>query len=247
LTSLEVSHKAGLVYGVPMVWGYNALLYDHDVLTTPPTSWSVLWDPAYKGKIAIWDDVSFVTDAARMLGLGTPNPAAVFDLSDAQLDQVQAKLLELKGQNPIYWQTEPELNELFAQHKVVAALGWLDTAFTLQRQGRDVRATHPVEGAEFWVDHWMIPAASHQKDAAQALIDYALDPQVQAWFFDRNYTVTNPQAIQYVSPDLQATTQRVVDINMADLTHVMESFNFSQPVRRRDHYSELWNRVKAGP
>src|SRR5579859_2567696 len=180
LTSLGMSHKNGQVYGVPMVWGYNALVYDNDVLKTPPTSWNVLWDPAYKGKIAIWDDVSFVLDTALMLGIGKQDPSEVFHMTDAELAQVKAKLLELKAQQPIYWENESELTDLFAKHKVVAALGWLDNAYSLQSSGRNIRATHPQEGAEFWVDHWMIPAASKQKDAAEELINFALDPQVQA-------------------------------------------------------------------
>jgi putative spermidine/putrescine transport system substrate-binding protein/spermidine/putrescine transport system substrate-binding protein len=245
LTDLPLSHKDGQVYAVPMVWGYNALIYDHDAIPNPPKSWSVLWDPAYKGKIAIWDDVSFVTDVGRMLGFG--DDSAVFHMNDAQLAQVRAKLADLRTQAPIYWENEAELNDLFAQKKVVLALGWLDTAYTLQNAGRDVRATYPNEGAEFWVDHWAIPTGSKQKAAAQALINYALDPQVQAAFFDSTYTVTNPLAVRYITPEQVEKNQRLVDIKVADLTHFMQQFNFSEPVQRRDTYSQLWNSAKAGP
>lgn len=247
LTDLALSHKDGQVYAVPMVWGYNALIYDHTAIPNPPKSWSVLWDPAYKGKIAVWDDVSFVTDVARMLGVGSDDPAAVFHMTDAQLAQVQTKLAGLRAQAPVYWENEAELNDLFAQKKVVLALGWLDTAYTLQSMGRDVRATYPNEGAEFWVDHWAIPSGSKQQAAALALINYALDPQVQAAFFDSNYTVTNPLAVRYITPEQVANNQRIVDIKVADLTHFMQQFNFSEPVQRRDRYSQLWNSVKAGP
>jgi putative spermidine/putrescine transport system substrate-binding protein/spermidine/putrescine transport system substrate-binding protein len=247
LTDLALSHKDGQVYAVPMVWGYNALIYDHDALPNPPKSWSVLWDPAYKGKIAVWDDVSFVTDVGRMLGVGSDDAAAVFHMTDTELAQVRAKLADLRAQAPVYWENEAELNDLFAQKKVVLALGWLDTAYTLQSAGRDVRATYPNEGAEFWVDHWAIPSGSTQKAAAQALINYALDPQVQAAFFDSTYTVTNPLAVRYITPEQVANNQRIVDIKVADLTHFMQQFNFSEPVQHRDSYSRLWNSVKAGP
>jgi hypothetical protein len=76
-----------------MVWGYNALIYDHEAIPNPPKSWSVLWDPAYKGKIAIWDDVSFVTDVGRMLGFDGDDPATVFHMTDPQLAQVPVVLV----------------------------------------------------------------------------------------------------------------------------------------------------------
>src|SRR6266849_9448273 len=40
----------GQTYGVPFVWGPNPLLYDTTAFTPPPDSWSVLWDPKFKGK-----------------------------------------------------------------------------------------------------------------------------------------------------------------------------------------------------
>src|SRR5271155_5510652 len=41
----------GQTFGVPFVWGPNPLLYDTTAFPQPPDSWSVFWDPKYKGKI----------------------------------------------------------------------------------------------------------------------------------------------------------------------------------------------------
>src|SRR5271166_1266809 len=45
----------GQTYGVPFVWGPNSLLYDTTAFAQAPDSWSVLWDPKYKGKLSLWD------------------------------------------------------------------------------------------------------------------------------------------------------------------------------------------------
>src|SRR6202162_927185 len=58
----------GQTYGVPFVWGPNPLLYDTTAFTQPPDSWSVLWEPKYKGKISLWDELSSVYVAAQVLG-----------------------------------------------------------------------------------------------------------------------------------------------------------------------------------
>ena len=58
LTSLPLVKANGKVYGVPFLWGPNPLLYDTTVFPEPPKSWVILWDPQYKGKVSVWDDLS---------------------------------------------------------------------------------------------------------------------------------------------------------------------------------------------
>ena len=41
----------GVHYGVSLQWGPNTLLYNTQKVTPAPTSWGVLYDPKYKGKI----------------------------------------------------------------------------------------------------------------------------------------------------------------------------------------------------
>src|SRR5271154_6570584 len=43
----------GQTFGVPFVWGPNPLLYDTNAFAKAPDSWSVLWDPKFKGKISL--------------------------------------------------------------------------------------------------------------------------------------------------------------------------------------------------
>jgi len=68
LRDLPLVKSNGQVYGVPFMWGPNPLLYDTTVFAQPPDSWAILWDPKYKGKISVWDDLSTVYLAAQILG-----------------------------------------------------------------------------------------------------------------------------------------------------------------------------------
>src|SRR4051794_9032976 len=68
LTSLPLVHLKGQVYGVPFMWGPDPLIYDTTVFPQPPDSWTILWDPKYRGKISVWDDLSTVYMAAQILG-----------------------------------------------------------------------------------------------------------------------------------------------------------------------------------
>ena len=81
----------GQTYGVPFVWGPNPLLFDTTAFAQPPDSWSVLWDPKYKGKISLWDELSSVYMAAQVLGYDKPDPYRIYNLSDEQLEAVKKK------------------------------------------------------------------------------------------------------------------------------------------------------------
>src|SRR3954471_18585287 len=46
----------GRHYGVSLQWGPNVLLYNTKEVTQKPTSWKVLYDAAYRGKITVPDN-----------------------------------------------------------------------------------------------------------------------------------------------------------------------------------------------
>src|ERR1700722_3096159 len=93
LTSLPLVRANSQVYGVPFMWGPNPMIYDTTVFPKPPESWNVMWDPKYKGKVSVWDDLSTVYMAAQVLGYDKPDPSQLYNLSDEQLEAVKKKLL----------------------------------------------------------------------------------------------------------------------------------------------------------
>src|ERR1700729_1642829 len=50
LTGMPLVKNDGKVYGVPLTWGPNPLLYDKTAFPQKPLSWAELWDPKYKDK-----------------------------------------------------------------------------------------------------------------------------------------------------------------------------------------------------
>src|SRR5258707_835955 len=96
LTSRPLVKQNGKVYGVPLTWGPNPLLYDTTAFPKAPAAWAELWDPKYANKLSFWDDLSTMYMAAEVLGYGKADPAAVYNLTDAQLEQVKQKLIALK-------------------------------------------------------------------------------------------------------------------------------------------------------
>src|SRR5579864_8008394 len=175
LTSLPLVRVNGKVYGVPFTWGPNPLIYDSSAFPRAPESWSVLWDPKYRGKISVWDDLSTVYMAAQILGYDKPDPSHLYNLTDGELDAVKKKLLDLKPNIRKMWSTGGELTNLFQNHEIVAAMGWPLMTNQLRKINFPVGETIPKENTTGWIDHLMITAASEHKELAHAFLNYMIE------------------------------------------------------------------------
>jgi spermidine/putrescine-binding protein len=232
----------GQIYGVPFVWGPNPLLYDTATFAQPPDSWSILWDPKYKGKISLWDELSSVYLAAQVLGYDQPDPYQIYNLTDEQLEAVKKKLIELKPNIRKYWTTGGELTNLFQNHEIIAAMGWPLMTNQLRKVNFPIGETIPKENTTGWIDHLMITAASQQKELAAQFLEYMIEAQTQKKVTDvTGYSPANPQ-----STTLMSETEKK-SLHMDDPDAYMQRIYFWQDVPRRPKYNEIWNEVKAAP
>ena len=240
LTGMPLVKNDGKVYGVPLTWGPNPLLYDKTAFVKAPTTWAELWDPKYKDKLSLWDDLSTVYMAAQVLGFGKQDPSAIYTLSDAQLDQVKAKLIALKPNIRKLWSTGGELTNLFQNHEVIAAMGWPLVTNQLHKAGLPIEEEIPAEGTTGWIDHLMITSASENKDLAYALLNYMISARAQKQLSDvTGYIPANPQAAALMTAD------RRHELHLDDIDDYQKQIVFWQDVPRRTKYTEIWNEVKA--
>jgi putative spermidine/putrescine transport system substrate-binding protein/spermidine/putrescine transport system substrate-binding protein len=230
----------GQTYGVPFVWGPNPLLYDTSVFTQPPDSWSILWAAKYKGKISLWDELSSVYMAAQVLGYDKPAPKQLYNLTDAQLEAVKKKLIELKPNIRKYWSTGGELTNLFQNHEVIAAMGWPLMTNQLHQLNFPIGETIPKENTTGWIDHLMITAASPRKELAQQFLEYMVEAKTQKLVSDvTHYTPANPGTSQLL------TLEERKSLHLDDPDQYMKRIYFWQDVPRRAKYNEIWNEVKS--
>ena len=240
LRELPLVKVNGQIYGVPFMWGPNPLLYDTTVFSKPPGSWAIFWDPQYKGKVSVWDDLSTVYMAAQILGYDKPDPYKLYDLTDEQLAAVKMKLLELKPNIRKIWSTGGELTNLFENHEIVLAMGWPLNTNDLRKANFPIGETIPKENTTGWIDHLMITAASTQKGLAHAFLEYMIEAKTQKLVTDRtHYTPANPGAAQFLTPD------EIKSLHLDDPDAYMQRIYFWQDVPRRAKYNEIWNEVKA--
>jgi len=103
LKNLKDVRRGNNIYGLPFCWGPDYLVYNADKIKQTPDSWNIFWDPKYKGRVSLWDDISNIYLVAQIEGLDKTDQSVLYNLSDAQLSTIKQKLIDLKPQIRKYW------------------------------------------------------------------------------------------------------------------------------------------------
>ena len=157
IRALPVARSGGKIYGQPWAFGPNPLIYDTTKVTPKPTSWAVLWDDRYKGRISVQDDIATLYMVAQYLGLDDPkDPAKLYNLSDADLEKVKAKAIELRPRVRKYWSTAGDMTQLFQSGEISLGEGWPLMTHQLRLVKFPAGEVIPKEGTTAWADHWVI-------------------------------------------------------------------------------------------
>ena len=188
---------------MPWAFGPNPLIYDSTKVKPAPASWGELWDRKYRNKLSLQDDIATLYMVAQYLGMDDPNdPSKLYNLSDADLAKVKAKMLELRPNVRKYWVTAGDMTQLFQSREVVAGEGWPLMTNQLRQAKFPAGETIPKEGTTAWADHWVLTKGAKNLDAAYAWLEYSAQPFTQKLLYDVTaYIVANPSAKSYMTPE----------------------------------------------
>jgi putative spermidine/putrescine transport system substrate-binding protein len=217
--------RDGKVYAIPYAFDSIGLIYDTDKVKEAPTSWNVLWDPKYAGKVLGYDngEHNFTITALTM---GAEDP---FHLTDDQLKQAEEKLVSLKRNVLSFYTTADEALQLY-QHNDIAIIFanyGQQQVKTMEKAGAHIAYVNPSEGAPAWLDTWAMTSGVQDKDLAEAWVNFVLQKKIGQQLSDRtgfgNTLVPFPSA---------GPNDKLVWLK-----------NVEDPTKRAD----LWNEIKATP
>ena len=180
----DYATEGGQVYAVAMVQGPYGLMYNKDRMVAPK-SWSVLWDPKFKGQYSIGNLPNFnVVTVALSLGL---KGDAVFQFETLSADpRVLARLTDLIKNSSKVWDGVDDATDL-KDLPLTAGYGFSIPA--LAQMGQNWSYARTVEGSIWWVDNWVLSAellkTPLRKRIAEDFIDFTLSPRYQLDVFMR--------------------------------------------------------------
>lgn len=230
----------GQQWFVPCGWGILSVLYRSDLVDIQEESWGLLWDERYKGRIsAIAEMDGAVIPAAVKLGIANP-----FAMSDAEIDQVKAALIEQRDLLRFYWTDPTQLEQAMAAGEVVAAFAWMASNGNLTKQGVPVKYMNPKEGVLGFIDGFiMLKDAPGQEQNAYDYLDAWIAPDAGKFMIESvGYGHSNRKAFELASAESKAA------LGLSTPEALLTTSTFLQEIapELREKYVRMFEEVKAG-
>ena len=193
----------GKVYLVPADAGTAGILYNADVVTTPPTSWLDLFDPQWAGRASM-EDISVTAIDIGALANGISDPLT---MTSDQLDLVKNYLIDHRDQFRTFWKGAADIKSQFKSGEVVIASGYPDYAKQLRKEGVNAQFAVAKEGQMLWTCGYGISPDAENLDAAYALLNWysSVPPQVYA-ATEFNYITSNMKVGDLLTPEAIANS-----------------------------------------
>ena len=168
----------------------TAITFNPKVVNPPPTSWNDLFDPKYKGRIALGDvtgtsGVQFLMAINKMRGGTLDNMDAGF-----------AALKELAENSLTFYTQADQLVSLFQRGDIVMAPWYPDRTGAQIDKGLDLAVAYPKEGAVGIKPVLVIPKGGPNPDLALKYVDAVLSEAGQGCFSERQYAAPVNMKVQ---------------------------------------------------
>jgi putative spermidine/putrescine transport system substrate-binding protein len=140
----------------------------------PPDSWTVMLDPKFKGRVALYDDGIGFTPVAQILGGGR-----LEDIPD-HMEPAWEVYRKLKAQEPLLGE-DPDFTSWFQKGEIDVACTIISNAREAKQGGVAVSWTVPNEGADLETDALWVPNGLPENELywAKRYVDFALTPAAQ--------------------------------------------------------------------
>ena len=226
-------YDPGNANSMPYMWWTTGFCWNGDKIKDDLTSWESLWNPAYRGKLAMLDDIREVFAVAGFrLGLD-PNTK-----SEADLDKM-AQLLE--DQKPLVRTYTTDDIGVMTGGQANIAHAWSGDVYQMYDDVPNVKYVIPQEGAVRGSDTMVIPSGAPHPIAANLWIDFNLDAKVSAANTNFiGYMGPNAAAMEFIKPEILADP--TVNPDIALLDKLVELLDLGADL---DKYTQRWNALKA--
>jgi spermidine/putrescine-binding protein len=217
---------------VSLMYSGTAIAYNPKVIKTPPTSWSAIWDPKYKGKMAV-PDISgtsgqqFLIAAARLNGGSLENVDPGFEA-----------IKKLRGSFVTLYTQADQIVSLFERGDIVIAPWYIDRVGAAAAKGVPVAVSFPKEGAIGIIPTVAVPKGAKNKDLAEKYIDILLSVEGQQCYAERQYA--GPTNKKVVLPDALAKL-----VPYKDSVEKMFFPDTAYIAKHLPEWSEKWGREVA--
>jgi len=222
--------------GVPLINTYAyvyVLAYREEAFPDgPPTSWNILLDPKFKGRVAIYNDGIGMHFPAVIAGGGT-----IADIPN-NMQPAWDWFTKLRANDPLLGE-DPDFTAWFQNGEIDVACTISSNAREARNNGIKVDWTVPTEGAKMDTDCMWIPKGLPEGDLywTKQYINYAISPEgQQAWL--------DPLGLPGVVPGLKPPADLIDDLSYPTTDEQFAKLIFVPPRVQAEFQSDWFAKVK---
>ena len=184
---IEENGRNARDYSVGYMWGTVGLIYNPKYIPdSEVSSWNVLGNPAYSGKVLMKDAFRDVYTAflvalnKEALDAGEKTIETItYDTSEESIALVENYLNSFRDA-VCGWEAD------FGKEQMTKELAWINLSWSGDAQwaideaaavGMDLRYAIPEEGSAIWFDGWVIPKYAKNVKAANYFINFMCKPE----------------------------------------------------------------------
>jgi spermidine/putrescine transport system substrate-binding protein len=222
----------GKFYGMPFVWGANAMAYNRKVMGDVDTL-NVLFDPKWKGRIAMRDEPEdSIGVGALKLGIKKP-----FEMDEKALQEVKKLLISQKPLLRAYWKNVADVQNMLASGEVAVAWTFLAVIAPLRKAGVDAGWVWPKEGALGWNEAITAVRGTRNKALVEEYANHTLSADYgEMMAKETRYATTSKVAVGRLDPKLVAD----LGIDTKNINRLV----FKEIPPNKARWNEIWNEVK---
>jgi spermidine/putrescine transport system substrate-binding protein len=228
---LKPSYDPNNDYVVPYMVGTLGILYNKKRVTDPIDSWTALFDSKYNGKVLMLDSQRDSLGATlKMLGFSMNSN------DDAELAEAKAKLLAARSIASAYNDSEEIRDKMVADEGILGVVYSGDAKTAIDRNP-NLAYVVPKEGANKWVDGFVIMKNTQHLEAAHNFINFMCRA---------NIAIRNMTKIGYTSPikgSWSEFNENKIMFPSADELIRCEAFLYNAEATQK--YSKIWTEVRA--
>lgn len=187
------------VYAVPKNWGTTGFVVNRDKIGGNPTSWKDFWDLAKgeaSGRVMV-HDYQLTTIGNALVALGY----SFNSIEPNELAEAEKLLLDVK---PHLFAISSDYQPAMRSGDAWLSIAWVGDGLQLHRDLPKIDYVLGDDGGELWSDFYAIPKSAPRPDAAYALINYLLDPAVNAREGEAHgYPLADNRAIDMLPKEMQ--------------------------------------------
>ena len=232
---LNMYYDPDNTFSVPYNVGMVGLIYNTKMVDETPTSWKIMWDEKYAGKILMIDNPrDAFAIPQKILGYS-------FNSTDEkELDDVAQMLIDQKPLLQGYVMDEV-FNKMESGEAAMVPY-YVGDYIIMQDINPDLAFVYPEEGVNIFVDAMCIPKSAKNIEAAKKYINFMLDPEI---------ALTNAYYIGYASPNTavvenedyaEYAENQYLYPDEEHMPNVEYFHNLPQETLKR--FSQLWNEIK---